>query len=77
MEDLAAYRIVERQPIRFGYGRIEITTAPPPSAGGVALAQVFNMLGHRGYPELGRAGADPLAGRSDPARLSRPGRIPR
>ncbi len=52
MEDLAAYRIVERQPIRFRYGEVEVTTAPPPSAGGVALAQVFNMLGQRGYAEL-------------------------
>ena len=49
MEDLAAYAIVERQPIRFRYGEVAFTTAPPPSAGGVALAQVFNMLGHRGY----------------------------
>ena len=53
MEDLAAYRVVERQPVRFRYGRMEVTTAPPPSAGGVALAQVFNMLGHRGYADLG------------------------
>ena len=52
MEDLAAYRIVERQPVRFRYGEVEVTTAPPPSAGGVALAQVFNMLGHRGHAQL-------------------------
>ncbi len=52
MEDLAAYRVVERRPIRFRYGEVEVTTAPPPSAGGVALAQVFNMLGHRGYSRL-------------------------
>ena len=52
MDDLAAYRIVERQPVRFLYREVEVTTAPPPSAGGVALAQVFNMLGHRGYAQL-------------------------
>ena len=52
MEDLAAYRVVERQPIRFRYGQVDVTTAPPPSAGGVALAQVFNMLGHRGFAQL-------------------------
>lgn len=49
MEDLATYGIVERQPIRFRYLEVEVTTAPPPSAGGVALAQVFNMLGHREF----------------------------
>lgn len=52
LEDLAAYRVVERQPIRFRYGQVDVTTAPPPSAGGVALAQVFNMLGHRSYAQL-------------------------
>ena len=52
LEDLAGYRIVERQPIRFRYGQVYVTTAPPPSAGGVALAQVFNMLGHRGFAQL-------------------------
>ena len=52
MEDLAAYRIVERQPLRFRYGEVEVTTAPPPSAGGVALAQVLNMLAHRGFAQL-------------------------
>ena len=49
MDDLAAYRIIERSPIRFRYGEVEVTTAPPPSAGGVALAQVLNMLGQRSY----------------------------
>ena len=53
MEDLATYRIAERQPIRFRYQNVDITTAPPPSAGGVALAQVLNMLGQRGYGQLG------------------------
>lgn len=52
LEDLAAYRVVERQPIRFRYGQVDVTTAPPPSAGGVALAQVFNMLSHRSFAEL-------------------------
>ena len=49
MDDLAAYRIIERSPIRFRYGEVEVTTAPPPSAGGVALAQVLNMLGQRSF----------------------------
>ena len=49
MHDLAAYRIIERSPIRFRYGEVEVTTAPPPSAGGVALAQVLNMLGQRSF----------------------------
>lgn len=43
--DLAEYRVVERQPLRVALadGR-ELISAPPPSAGGVALAQSLAML---------------------------------
>lgn len=43
--DLREYRVVERQPLRFPLadGR-ELISAPPPSAGGVALAQSLAML---------------------------------
>ena len=43
-EDLAAYRVKEREPLRFRYRDWEIVTAPPPSSGGVALAQMLNIL---------------------------------
>lgn len=43
--DLRDYRVVERQPLRIGLeGGIELITAPPPSAGGIALAQSLLML---------------------------------
>ncbi|TBW12893.1 gamma-glutamyltransferase [Azotobacter chroococcum subsp. isscasi] len=44
-EDLARYRVVEREPLRFALaeGR-ELIGAPPPSAGGIALAQSLGML---------------------------------
>jgi len=44
MEDLAAYVIKERDPIRTMYGDYELVTAPPPSSGGVALAEILNIL---------------------------------
>lgn len=44
LEDLASYRVVERAPIHFRYRGAEIWSAPPPSSGGVALAQMFGML---------------------------------
>ncbi|MBL8273866.1 MAG: gamma-glutamyltransferase, partial [Xanthomonadales bacterium] len=44
IEDLASYRVVEREPIRFQYGGYHIVTAPPPSAGGAMLAEIFNVL---------------------------------
>ncbi|AYF89110.1 gamma-glutamyltransferase [Pseudomonas sp. DY-1] len=45
LRDLAEYQTVERQPIRFRLadGR-ELIGAPPPSAGGIALAQSLAML---------------------------------
>jgi gamma-glutamyltranspeptidase/glutathione hydrolase len=46
MSDLAAYRVVERAPVRFSYRGATITTAALPSAGGIALAQVLGMLEH-------------------------------
>ena len=43
-EDLLNYRVVEREPLVGSYHDVTITTAPPPSAGGVALINMFNML---------------------------------
>ncbi|WP_460428147.1 gamma-glutamyltransferase [Azotobacter armeniacus] len=46
-EDLARYQVAEREPLRFSLneGR-ELISAPPPSAGGIALAQSLGMLEH-------------------------------
>lgn len=45
LRDLREYRVVERQPLRYrlNEGR-ELISAPPPSAGGLALAQSLAML---------------------------------
>lgn len=42
--ELAAYRIREREPLRFRYRDWDVITAPPPSSGGVALAQMLQIL---------------------------------
>lgn len=44
LEDLAAYRVKERTPIRTQYGAYELVTAPPPSSGGIAIAEMLNIL---------------------------------
>jgi len=44
LEDLAAYRVKERDPIRTLYGDYELVTAPPPSSGGIAIAEILNVL---------------------------------
>ncbi|MDE2406865.1 MAG: gamma-glutamyltransferase [Xanthomonadaceae bacterium] len=43
-QELASYRIKERDPIRFRYHGWDITTAPPVSSGGIALAQMLQIL---------------------------------
>jgi len=43
-DELAGYQVREREPIRFRYRDWAITTAPPPSSGGVALAQMLQIL---------------------------------
>ena len=43
-EDLLNYQVVEREPLIGTYRDVTITTTPPPSAGGVALINMFNML---------------------------------
>lgn len=43
-QDLSDYRVVERDPIRGDYQGIKITTAAPPSSGGVVLVTMLNIL---------------------------------
>ena len=43
-DELSGYQVRERAPIRFKYRDWAITTAPPPSSGGVALAQILQIL---------------------------------
>ncbi len=42
--DLAGYTIKEREPIRTSYQGYELVTAPPPSSGGVAIAEILNIV---------------------------------
>lgn len=44
LEDLANYRVVEREPIVATYRGLRVVSAPPPSSGGVWLASVLNVL---------------------------------
>lgn len=53
-EDLAAYEVKERPPIRGSYRGYEVISAPPPSSGGVALVEILNIL--EGY-DLAKQGS--------------------
>ena len=42
--DLAAYEVVDREPVRVAYRGREVLTNPPPSAGGILIARALAML---------------------------------
>ncbi|MBT8472624.1 MAG: gamma-glutamyltransferase [Marinicaulis sp.] len=44
MDDLADYKVIEREPVRGTYRGYEVVSMPPPSSGGVHLIQMLNML---------------------------------
>jgi gamma-glutamyltranspeptidase/glutathione hydrolase len=44
LDDLKKYRVVEREPLVGQYGDYRVITSPPPSSGGVALIEMFNIL---------------------------------
>jgi gamma-glutamyltranspeptidase / glutathione hydrolase len=43
-DDLAAYRVLDRAPVRVRYRDHEILTNPPPSAGGLLIARALRLL---------------------------------
>lgn len=52
LEDLAQYKVVEREPLRIEHRGYQLVTAPPPSSGGIALAEIFNILSGYDYPAM-------------------------
>ncbi len=53
--DLAGYVVKERDPIRIRYRDWDIVTAPPPSSGGVVLAEILQVLEGWDLAKLGEA----------------------
>ena len=54
-EDLAAYEVVDRTPIRVAYRGREVVTNPPPSAGGILIAHALALLDREpSAPDLGQ-----------------------
>jgi gamma-glutamyltranspeptidase/glutathione hydrolase len=50
--DLAAYRVVDRAPVRASYRGREVVTNPPPSAGGILIARALALLDQGGAPDV-------------------------
>ena len=54
LEDLAQYRVVEREPLVGDYRGTTIISVPPPSSGGVALINMLNILAGYDFDDLGK-----------------------
>ena len=55
LDELAGYRVREREPLRVAFDGWQIVTSPPPSSGGVALAQMLQVLSAWDLPSLPEA----------------------
>ncbi len=60
LEDLAAYRVVERTPTHFSYRGVAVTCASLPSSGGLVLAQALHILERYPLASLPRVDHDHL-----------------
>jgi len=59
-DDLAAYEVKEREPVRGTYRGYDIISAPPPSSGGVALIEILNILEGYDLAKLGDRSAESM-----------------
>ena len=55
-QDLAGYKVIERQPITGRYRGMTVVSAAPPSSGGVALVQMLNMLAFYEFDAMSEPG---------------------
>lgn len=56
-EDLASYRVVERQPVCGSFKQNKICAMPPPSSGGIHLIQMLNILENFDLENMGHNSA--------------------
>lgn len=52
-EDLANYKVVEREPVTGEYRGYKVVSMPPPSSGGIHIIQMLNVLEHFPLNESG------------------------
>ena len=52
LDDLKAYRVIEREPVRFRYRGYEIVSAPPPGSGGLTVGLMLGVLEEENVKKL-------------------------
>lgn len=68
--DLAAYAPRLREPVCTSYRRHRVCGFPPPSSGGVAVAQILGLLAHTDMPRLDPRGPDAAHWLAEAGRLA-------
>ncbi len=56
--DLARFKVIWREPVRVNYRGYEIVAMPPPSSGGVLLAEMLNVLQRYDLAAMGKDSSD-------------------
>ncbi|MGB0542811.1 MAG: gamma-glutamyltransferase [Longimicrobiales bacterium] len=59
-EDLAGYRVIEREPVEGSYQGFDVSAMSAPSSGGMHIVQMLNILDHFPIAELGYGSADAM-----------------
>lgn len=59
-DDLAGYRVIEREPLVGSYRGTKIVSMPPPSSGGVHLIQMLNILERFPMEQMGHNSAETI-----------------
>ena len=72
LEDLKAYKPVEREVLKGKYKDFDIMTAPPPSSGGIGLLQMLGVLEGSQYKESGWGAARRFTTSSRPCAATMP-----
>lgn len=53
LEDMAAYQVIERNPVCTSYRGFDVCGMGPPSSGGLTVGQILGMLNYYDIPEMG------------------------
>jgi gamma-glutamyltranspeptidase/glutathione hydrolase len=69
-EDLAAYRVIEREPVCGAYRGYRLCGMGPPSAGGIGVLQILGMLERTGFAQAPPGSAQAVHLFSEAARLA-------
>ena len=70
MEDLASYKVIEREPVRGTFRGYDIAAIPAPSSGGTHVIQMLNILENFPLKEMGPGSADALHITAEAMKLS-------